>query len=249
MIVELPAGMASKPRRHRSLPQRGSNRSRREWQRLLRRPHPADLPAPPPARPAPNLPAPPVMPHGSSSRWRPGQRQASPRQPCRHVRAPLPRARSRRALRAQGHPDSPGDNPRAKAAEADYFSLLSAHLNRRKTYPPRRRRPCSKARHRALHRRSRAAAGGRCRSAKAADTRCSTRRRSTLVRRVCAASALSARHGARQRHHLASHRIFAQPQIRHSTKDMSMQGYCEATGMKRPVTLRQLGTRRPPPSA
>lgn len=35
----------------------------------------------------------------------------------------------------RGAPDSPGDNPRARAAEADYFSLLSAHLNRRKTYP------------------------------------------------------------------------------------------------------------------
>lgn len=35
----------------------------------------------------------------------------------------------------RGAPDSAGDNPRAKAAEADYYSLLSAHLNRRKNYP------------------------------------------------------------------------------------------------------------------
>lgn len=28
-----------------------------------------------------------------------------------------------------------GSDPRAKRAEADYFSLISAHLNRRKTYP------------------------------------------------------------------------------------------------------------------
>lgn len=33
----------------------------------------------------------------------------------------------------------PGD-PRAKKAEQDYFSLLSAHLNRRKSYPPEARR-------------------------------------------------------------------------------------------------------------
>lgn len=30
---------------------------------------------------------------------------------------------------------TPGTDPRAKRAEADYFSLISAHLNRRKTYP------------------------------------------------------------------------------------------------------------------
>lgn len=30
---------------------------------------------------------------------------------------------------------TPGSDPRAKRAEADYFSLISAHLNRRKVYP------------------------------------------------------------------------------------------------------------------
>ncbi|MBB6122400.1 energy transducer TonB [Sphingobium subterraneum] len=30
---------------------------------------------------------------------------------------------------------TPGSDPKAKRAEADYFSLISAHLNRRKTYP------------------------------------------------------------------------------------------------------------------
>lgn len=30
---------------------------------------------------------------------------------------------------------TPGSDPRAKRAEADYFSLVSAHLNRRKVYP------------------------------------------------------------------------------------------------------------------
>lgn len=30
---------------------------------------------------------------------------------------------------------TPGSDPRAKRAESDYFSLISAHLNRRKTYP------------------------------------------------------------------------------------------------------------------
>jgi protein TonB len=30
---------------------------------------------------------------------------------------------------------APGTNPRARQQEADYFSLVSAHLNRRKTYP------------------------------------------------------------------------------------------------------------------
>lgn len=30
---------------------------------------------------------------------------------------------------------TPGNDPKAKAAEADYFSLVSAHLNRKKKYP------------------------------------------------------------------------------------------------------------------
>lgn len=39
------------------------------------------------------------------------------------------------AATGSGTGSVPGDNPRAKRAEADYFSLISAHLNRRKTYP------------------------------------------------------------------------------------------------------------------
>lgn len=34
-----------------------------------------------------------------------------------------------------GTSTTPGNDPRAKKAEADYFSMISAHLNRRKTYP------------------------------------------------------------------------------------------------------------------
>jgi periplasmic protein TonB len=34
-----------------------------------------------------------------------------------------------------GTSQSPGDDPRAKAKEADYFALVSAHLNRKKRYP------------------------------------------------------------------------------------------------------------------
>lgn len=33
-----------------------------------------------------------------------------------------------------------GSDPRAKAAELDYFALISAHLNRRKIYPPEARK-------------------------------------------------------------------------------------------------------------
>lgn len=61
------------------------------------------------------------------------------RQPIAPVSAPVAVAENAdRASPAQtnrGAPDSPGDNPRAKAAEADYYSLLSAHLNRKKKYP------------------------------------------------------------------------------------------------------------------
>lgn len=35
---------------------------------------------------------------------------------------------------------APGTDPRARAAEVDYYSLLSAYLNRRKTYPAEARR-------------------------------------------------------------------------------------------------------------
>lgn len=34
---------------------------------------------------------------------------------------------------------TPGNNPRAKRQEADYFALVSAHLNRRKVYPAQAR--------------------------------------------------------------------------------------------------------------
>lgn len=39
------------------------------------------------------------------------------------------------ATTGSGTSPAPGDDPRAKRAEVDYFSLISAHLNRRKTYP------------------------------------------------------------------------------------------------------------------
>jgi protein TonB len=35
---------------------------------------------------------------------------------------------------------APGSDPRARQQEADYFALVSAHLNRRKTYPVEARR-------------------------------------------------------------------------------------------------------------
>ncbi len=41
---------------------------------------------------------------------------------------------------AAGAGTVPGNDPRAKRQEADYFALVSAHLNRRKVYPPEARK-------------------------------------------------------------------------------------------------------------
>lgn len=39
-----------------------------------------------------------------------------------------------------GTSQTPGDDPKAKAKEADYFALVSAHLNRKKRYPTEAKR-------------------------------------------------------------------------------------------------------------
>jgi protein TonB len=53
--------------------------------------------------------------------------------------APAPAAAAAPMPLAPAPGPLPGD-PRAKKAELDYFSLLSAHLNRRKSYPPEAKR-------------------------------------------------------------------------------------------------------------
>jgi len=58
-------------------------------------------------------------------------------QPVRAAPAPAAAAAPMPLAPAPG--PLPGD-PRAKKAELDYFSLLSAHLNRRKSYPPEAKR-------------------------------------------------------------------------------------------------------------
>lgn len=63
----------------------------------------------------------------------------SPPVPARQA-APAPVAAATPAVTSPAGTGSgssvvPGSDPRAKRAEADYFSLVSAHLNRRKTYP------------------------------------------------------------------------------------------------------------------
>jgi protein TonB len=55
-------------------------------------------------------------------------------EPVRAAPAPAPVAAPAPAASA-----GPGD-PRARKAELDYFSLVSAHLNRRKSYPPEAKR-------------------------------------------------------------------------------------------------------------
>lgn len=136
MIVELPpegveSSAASIPAAARQQPQQARSATRPS------RPPPAD-PAPL-ATPAPTRPAPPVMPArllvpvaarpAIEAVAAPAIAAAGPAATPAPSPAPAP------APAARGGPDSPGDNPRARAAEADYFSLLSAHLNRRKTYP------------------------------------------------------------------------------------------------------------------
>lgn len=64
---------------------------------------------------------------------------ASPRQPQGQVTAPALAptlvAQQPVAPIATGPVTAVGTDPRAKKQEADYFALISAHLNRRKTYP------------------------------------------------------------------------------------------------------------------
>ena len=66
----------------------------------------------------------------------PAQRSASP-----PPRPAAPAAPPRAALAiapagsGTGTAATPGDDPKAKREEADYYSLLSAHLNRKKRYP------------------------------------------------------------------------------------------------------------------
>ncbi len=86
----------------------------------------------PAARQAVNLPPPAAIP-ARTAPIRPVSQPVQPIVPPAAAAAPAESAAPAEAPR--GAPDSVGDNPRAKAAEADYYSLLSAHLNRRKNYP------------------------------------------------------------------------------------------------------------------
>ena len=74
---------------------------------------PVVLPPPPPPLPAPRTEAPPAA-------------------------APAPTVNAVAVSRSgtgTGTSTTPGNNPKARQQEADYFALISAHLNRRKTYP------------------------------------------------------------------------------------------------------------------
>lgn len=85
---------------------------------------PIDIPpvrAPLPSNPVTLPPPPPPMP----------ARQAAP---APAVSAVNPLAVSPTGT-GTGTSITPGNDPRAKKQEADYFALVSAHLNRRKTYP------------------------------------------------------------------------------------------------------------------
>ncbi len=66
---------------------------------------------------------------------------AAPPSPARQS-APAPAAAPANpapAVAAPGTSTAQGSDPRARQQEADYFSLVSAHLNRRKSYPPEAR--------------------------------------------------------------------------------------------------------------
>jgi protein TonB len=66
---------------------------------------------------------------------------AAPPQPVRQIAAPVfvPTAASSAVVSTvgtgSGTSPTPGFDPKAKRQESDYFALVSAHLNRRKTYP------------------------------------------------------------------------------------------------------------------
>lgn len=65
---------------------------------------------------------------------------ALPAQPRPAVAAPAaPAPAAVVAPREQGAGDAPGNDPRAKKKAADYYSLLMAHLQRKKHYPPEAR--------------------------------------------------------------------------------------------------------------
>ena len=79
-----------------------------------------------------NLPPPAAIP-ARTAPMRPVSQPVKPVVPPAATAAPAESAAP--AETPRGAPDSAGDNPKANAAEADYYSLLSAHLNRRKNYP------------------------------------------------------------------------------------------------------------------
>jgi protein TonB len=84
----------------------------------VRAPLPRDIvttPPPPPPLPVRRMVAAPLA--------------AAPAAPPRNALATMP------AGAGSGTAATPGDDPKAKREEADYYALLSAHLNRKKRYP------------------------------------------------------------------------------------------------------------------
>lgn len=96
------------------------------------RPEPAPAPAMPAPSPPPAIVAPAIVAPATPSP--PAPAEASPLPPAPPAATTVPAPAS-----ASPAPAASAD-PRARKQEADYFALLSAHLNRRKTYPVEARR-------------------------------------------------------------------------------------------------------------
>lgn len=119
VLIELPALAAPAPA---SEPERPVDPQQTAIAQPLPRTPPIDVPpvrAPLPAVPVTLPPSPPPQPERQATASAPvAQQPAAPSVPT-----------------ATAPATAIGSDPRAKKQEADYFALVSAHLNRRKTYP------------------------------------------------------------------------------------------------------------------
>lgn len=95
---------------------------------------PQQMPMPTPSLQTPPVDVPPMRTPPANAVTLP---PSAPPQPQRQAAAsaPAPTAPLPAAPSAAGASNAAGNDPRAKKQEADYFAMVSAHLNRRKAYP------------------------------------------------------------------------------------------------------------------
>ncbi len=95
---------------------------------------------------APNMPVPPIelppvnAPLQTNPVILPPPPQAQPQPQARPAAQPAPSLAAPSVPAASGPTNATGNDPKARQQEANYFAMVSAHLNRRKVYPPEARK-------------------------------------------------------------------------------------------------------------